>query len=127
MPRLPRRFLPTIARLMLALMLFAQFALAAQACLLPQPAMPFAAGSDPMAGCHQHNKISANACLANLTQSDQSADAPSLPAPIAAAPGTPLFLVPAIAAVSVTTMYQPAPPIRASGPPLSILFCSSQT
>ena len=122
-----RRFLPMIARLVLALMLFAQFSLAAQACLAPQPAMSFMAGSDSMAGCHERNKITANACLASLTQSDQSADVPLLLASIAGTPGTLLFLVPAFTVEPITTICQLAPLTHIGDAPLSILFCSSQT
>lgn len=72
-----RKSLSIFARLMLAVMLFAQFSLAAQACVLPDasPAMAFSA--DPMPGCHMGNMSATynpNACLVHCTNDNQTLD-----------------------------------------------------
>lgn len=77
-----RRHLNLLSRIMLAAMLFAQFAHAAQPCPMSEktPAMAFDEAAAPCMG-------SANACLADCTRFDQSAshaELPSLAAPVVA-------------------------------------------
>ncbi len=73
-----RTLLSTIARLMLAMVLFTQYAVATQACALmePHPAMAFASAATAECSMHHHamHASNRNACLAHCTAADQTLD-----------------------------------------------------
>ena len=71
-----RKLLMTIGRLLLVIMLFAQYSLVTQACTLPEPAPAMAFATDSMADCHMgtpttHNP---NACFVHCTAGYQTLD-----------------------------------------------------
>lgn len=118
-----RKSLTSFARLILAVMLFAQYSLAAQACILPEatPAMAFAA--DNMPDCHmrhmdEHNP---NACFAHCTSDYQALDTHH------AALDLPAVLLPTALVVLnqpkliSTQIYPPAVLARVIGPPPYLL------
>lgn len=121
----------------MALALFTQFALAAQACLLPQSGFAMPSGDAQMSvpcnpqgaadpSCDGPAKGQSGACLMSLTQGDQStASVSSVMAP------TVLDLPPLSTArdKTVDPVAAPQPELwtRFSSPPLPILFCRFQT
>ena len=124
-----------IARLAMGLALFAQLALAAGACLLPDrpvssaPVVVFLAEQDQRLACSGAGCVAeladADICLAEVTQGDRV----SVPLTITTTPGTAglLFFVlaPRKAAAPIAT---PRPDLVAGsvGSHLSILYCSFQ-
>lgn len=123
---LPRRRLLSAIRVLIALLLFGQATLLAQACTLPKAAasMLQAGPSHGAMPCCKH--MSANACLSQMTQADEAMS--SIPA---AAP--PLgFALP----VLTVAVAKPSNPSVASSlrigidfhePPPAVRFCSFQT
>lgn len=71
-----RKLLTTIGRLLLAVMLFAQYSLVTQACPLPEPAPAMAFAADPMPDCHMENHAAhnPNACFVHCTAGYQTLD-----------------------------------------------------
>ncbi len=136
---LTRATLRSIGRLLLAVMLFAQFALAAQACVGPRDMVQtLQSGTAPLAAaetapCPHHHEagddlaaagnesMPANLCVAHCTAGDQSSDSfqvSVLPAP--AIPVLSLILPLADAASSEARLADaPAPAVS---PPIPILF-----
>jgi hypothetical protein len=114
------RFRARTGRWLLALLLFAQFALAVQACTLPgaSPSTAYA----PSASCHDLERGSANACLAHCLQGDQTLDSSHGVAP--AAPASAGFPLPPAVFIPFSVSFQE--PIGGTDPPLSIRFCSLQ-
>jgi hypothetical protein len=118
------------AQLLIGLLLFTQWALAAHACesLTSSAVQAFAMqeGDDEMAGmddCHDAANFNANACLAHCTQADQI----GLDAPVhaIAPPSTVALLVEVpepIQARALRTFNQH--PALNTDPPLAIRFCS---
>ncbi len=121
-----------LARATLALLLFAQGMVAAQACVMPvaDPVQAFAPAMEGMAmqgeehmPCHEQPGENKNACLVHCTQADQ----------ISAEQATPVFLP---SSSTVLVLDVPAAPISNtprfnsdrlafnSGPPISIRFCT---
>jgi len=114
-----RKSLASFVRVLLATLLFAQAALAAQPCVLPDAA-PANAYEQDMPPCHQQES-SSNVCLAHCLEDYQLVDLhqplPALPAVSTAAitlPALPLAAAP-------TAGFQPLLLARVTGPPLSIL------
>lgn len=115
-----------LARLMLALVLFAQGIVAASACVAPDagPVQAYTAAQDEEAApCHQEEIANANACLSHCTQSDQiNADQHSAPvAPPTGVIGWASARPHATGIRQLAAAEQIAPD---TGPPLSIRFCS---
>lgn len=135
--RFHRRPRALISRLAMALALFTQFALAAQACLLPQAGFAMPSGdaqvsvpcnpqgaADPF--CDEPGTGQSGGCLMSLTQSDQSTAFVSPLRP-------PMVLdLPPLNATHNKTVHSVAAPqrelwTRFSSPPLPVLFCRFQT
>jgi hypothetical protein len=116
------RLLVKIGRLVLGLLLFAQFSYAAQACLLPE-ADPSVALSTVSALPHSgEGEASANLCLSHCLQAAQTLDA--LPAPLAGDIGfTPPLPVAAARQVASRTLCEPEILSRTTSPPISIRYC----
>lgn len=114
-----RKSLLSFVRVLLATLLFAQGALAAQPCVLPD-ATPAKAYDLDMPPCHQQES-SSNACLAHCLQGYQLVDLHQpLPALPAASMGA-LTLPAAPVAAAPSAGFQPVLLARVTGPPLSIL------
>lgn len=118
-----RKLLTTFARLLLAVMLFAQYSLATQACMLPEaaPAMAFAA--DDMPDCHmqdtdQHNP---NACFVHCTSDYQALDThhSAFDLPAVALPSSQAIAIQPDSALS--RFYRPVVLARVVGPPPYLL------
>lgn len=136
---LTRATLRSIGRLLLAVMLFAQFALAAQACVGPRDMVQtLQSGTAPVAAtetapCPHHQgaldeavavsdeTMPANLCVAHCTAGDQSSDTfqASIP-PAPAIPVLSLILPPADAASPEARLADA--PTPAVSPPIPILF-----
>ncbi len=71
-----RKSLISVARLVLAAMLFMQYSLATQACILtePHPAMAFAAQAAPDCAMHNMAAPNQNGCFVHCTSADQTLD-----------------------------------------------------
>lgn len=71
-----RKLLSIFARLLLAVMLFAQYSLATQACMLPEAAPAMAFMDEAMPDCHMHDmdEHNPNACFAHCTSDYQALD-----------------------------------------------------
>jgi hypothetical protein len=113
-----RRILARIARFLVAVLAFAQGALAFAGCEMPQRAPAAALAEQP---CHEP-AIEPNLCLAHCLAEDQSLDKPAMGVP--AMPQAPVLAIPA-------TFVSWALPLRLSrqsalpgGPPPRILFQS---
>ena len=114
-----------LAFLTVGLLLFAQFASAAQGCMLARaPAGPATAEQMAAEGC-DGAPMDAAACLARCLEADQSAASHDdnlqfvLPSAFTSATD---FVVPRVwVSQSATVLHLPA------GPPLRVLFCSYQT
>lgn len=124
--RMARDKIRWLARLMLALVLFAQGIVAASACVNPEagPAQAYAVAQDEGAApCHEEEVSNANACLSHCTQSDQiSADQHGAPvAPPTGVIGWASARPPATDIRQLAAAEQIAPD---TGPPLSIRYCS---
>lgn len=124
--KLPQNKIRWLARLMLALVLFAQGIVAASACLTPDagPVQAYAAAQDDEAApCHDEEFHNSNACLAHCTQADQA--------------GVDLHILQFAAPAGVIGWLSNQPQAEAvrqnvavgqiapdTGPPLPIRFCS---
>jgi hypothetical protein len=111
-------------RLCLVLVIFSQYAIAAQACNSLK-AMPTAA-FEQVAHHHCHdeeNSANPNACLMHCLQGDQ-APVSHETAPVAQLAAMPAG-TPAVVQISPWQPFSPQPPILAvaSGPPIPILYC----
>lgn len=116
--------------------MFTQFAVAAQACLLPQSLFAVPSGIvQASAPCSPQGATpsyvdpgsgESGVCLVSLSRGDQGA-APAVNGPAPAAGDSP----PPVIAWSVTpwavAAFQPDLPLREAGPPFSILFCRFQS
>ena len=115
-----RRLTASVARVLLATLLFTQAALAIAACdwAVRAPAQAFATESLP--SCHDVPAKNANLCLADCLSEDQSNSAPQLP--VAALAEVPVLLV-AVAPLLLPTalVLSDAPPPE---PPARIRFHS---
>lgn len=102
---------------MLALFLFTQFALVAQACELPvnSPAAAF------LENCHDSEVGNANICLAHCLQSSQALDAQQ---PIVVA--APVSFIVVADDFFERRLISHHLPVPVSDPPASIRFCSFQ-
>ncbi len=113
-----------VGRLLLALLLFTQFALVAQPCTLAEPAPQKAFAAETpcaMPGMAAHDTDSPNACLLHCTSGYQALDLHHLPPAAPMALASPLIL--SLAAVApVVRSYEPVLLARVVDPPLSILF-----
>jgi hypothetical protein len=125
---LPRRLHSLLARLSIGLLLFAQAAAIAQACVGPEalPSMAFAEG--PAAECHDaaptNPHANPNACLKNCTAGDQSTA--QVPAAFAAMPATAVLTVPAQLESALVIARAEACELHSPDPPPSLRFCSFQ-
>ena len=112
----------TVARLVLAVMLFAQYSLATQACMLPEaePAMAFAA--DDMSDCHMQDtdKHNPNACFVHCTSDYQTLGThhAAFDLPVVMLPTT---LTSAIPSGPAPARYYPVVLARIVGPPPYLL------
>ena len=115
MRRWSRNLVPLIAATAL---LFTQFVVAGQACVMPS-SMPWMAFSgDAMPDCSEMNR---NACLAQCLQPAQAVD--TVAAPSLAPPSIQSILVAWNEPASIAAL--PASPlvVRETGPPIHILIC----
>jgi hypothetical protein len=116
-----RRLIRSIARWTLAVMLFAQGALVANACLRLEasPQAAFTMSHAEMDGCEM-GVSNPNACLlAYLDQTDYSSAQPTVP------PATHYFLVPLIVAAPSISVEARAPLAPLGGaPPIPIRYCT---
>lgn len=113
-----------LAGLMAGLVLFAQLAMAAQACVLAQTAPGASQAAIAEAGCDGMPMDEA-ACLARCLMQDQAAASVDQHSQLIAAPAA----MPAAAFVLPRARYSSPPPSASRlpcGPPLQILFCSYQ-
>ncbi|WP_124951181.1 hypothetical protein [Sulfuriferula thiophila] len=118
-----RKLLSTFARLLLAVMLFAQYSLATQACMLPEAAPAMVFMDEAMPDCHMHDmdEHNPNACFAHCTSDYQALDTHH------AALDLPAVLLPTALAVSnqrgfiPAQTYLPAVLARVVGPPPYLL------
>lgn len=117
-----RKHLLSGLRVIIALLLFGQFALLAQACAAPVAGamMVEPSAHTSMPCCKQ---MSANACLAQLTQSDEAPTASQA----AMLPDATLVAVIMIAWVEHEIPALPIKMLNLHEPPSSIRFCSFQT
>ena len=121
-----RKLLTVIARLVLAALLFMQYSLATQACMLSEvhPAMAFA--TDVMPTCDMHNHPMAqhnpNACLVHCTSADQTLNSYHAVLNLAVIlPSIALFVVPRSALIS-TRIDPPLLLTHLGGPPTYLLL-----
>lgn len=124
-PFLPRRRLLSALRVLIALLLFGQFTLLAQACTAPSVAVTMIQPDSTHGAMPCCKHMSANACLSQLTQADEvsAATTAALPA---------ILPISVIYVVAQKAMHlSPAPPGYAAvdfpEPPPAIRFCSFQT
>jgi hypothetical protein len=113
------RLIRTIARWTLAVLLFAQGALVAEACLRLDASPRAAFSTSQMEGCDM-GTAKPNACLFQyLDQSDHSAAQPTI------SPGTAYLVVPlTVARVTVVADARAALPPPGSAPPIPIRYCT---
>lgn len=115
----PRKSLLSLARVLVATLLFAQAALAAQPCVLPDAA-PANAYEQDVPPCHQQ-ETSSNACLAHCLEGYRLIDVHQ-PLPALPAVSTAAITLPALIEEAVPTAgFQPLLLARVTGPPLAIL------
>jgi hypothetical protein len=114
-----RKYLVQLARLLLTVMLFAQYSLATQACMMPEPApaMAFMASAMPNCAMHDMGNPNPNACFVHCTSDYQTLDSHhaglDLPAMLPV-----LLLFPAVSAVPPHQLtYHPVFVARVTGPP----------
>lgn len=121
-----RRLLKRLAQLTIGLVVFAQVALAAQACML-QRADPARAFGDAMASGECGGVAMDRAmCLADCLKTDQASPSVKFHFDAILPPASPVAEWIALRkldrpAIHVTAAYRP------SGPPLQIFFCTFQT
>jgi hypothetical protein len=121
-----RKLLKRLAQLTLGLLLFAQVALAVQACMLPR-ADPAHAFSDAMAsGECEGVPMDRATCLADCLKADQASPSVNFHFDVILPPASPVAGLTALRQVDHLAIHAPAP-YCPSGPPLQILFCSFQT
>ena len=119
-----RKLLVKIVRLLLMAMLFVQYSMATQACLLnaAHPAMAFA--TDGMADCVMHVQAqhNPNACLIHCTADDQTLDSHQPILHLAAA--LPAFGLPAAPLPELIATRNKLPQLVAApgGPPIYLLL-----
>lgn len=118
-----KKILTTVARLLLAVLLFAQYSLATQACMLPESAPAMAFASDAMPGCEMHttDQHNPNACFVHCTSNYQALDSHHASADL----GTVLLPTPlVISSQPKIAIVQSSPSIllaRVVGPPPYLL------
>lgn len=116
-----------LARLTLALVLFAQGTLAAHACVAPADNMMHMLAGETMVEnmpCHEVDKHNVNACQMHCTLSEQLNMDQQIPAAILVKP---IVLRVATVAVEVEFFSVNRLPVALnSGPPIPIRFCSFQ-
>lgn len=114
-----------LARLMLALVLFAQGTLAAHACVTPSDNMMQMLAGEVVGSsmpCHEVEKPNLNACQMHCTLSEQLNMDQQTPLAIAVSP---IVLSVAIVATDIDFIsYNSQPVALNSGPPISIRFCT---
>ena len=123
--KLPQNMKRSIARLLMALALFAQWAMPSSAypAVPATPAQVSAMPEHAGMSCHESQPPSASNCLAHCSQSDQiSLDQLQLPA-IPASAASWHAAVPPVQGVSGGAFIRIMPQ-KASGPPIPIRFCS---
>ncbi|MHB1676722.1 MAG: hypothetical protein ACYCSS_04155 [Sulfuriferula sp.] len=121
---LNHKLLTIITRLMLATILFMQYSLATQACMLMEahPAMAFA--TQAMPGCVMNNMVkpNPNACFVHCTSSDQTLDTYHAALnPVAILPVVTLIIAP-LSEWVVARIYPPLQLAYTGGPPLYLLL-----
>jgi len=122
--QLIRRHLKLVMRLCVALAIFSQFAIMAQACAMMQT-MPEAAFTQAEhRHCHdEENRTNPNACLMHCLQGDQA------PVPHETAPAVQFPAIPSKISALVLTAAWPSLPSQPlmlaldTGPPIPILYC----
>lgn len=114
---IPRRLLILTSRIVLATLLFVQFAHAAEPCLMPEmrAAMAFDDGAAPCQG-------NPNACLSDCMDDSQSASHTEIPA--LAAAQIAVLTMPVFAVASAVTVGGESCYSFSSDPPIPIRFCS---
>lgn len=126
------------SRLLLLVLLFAQFALAAQACagsedrfqaLHVQQPVDVVLDAEPMPACHHHEEapavqteapMPANLCVAHCTFGDQSSD--TFQVGVADAPALPVLSLPPLVGTDIPAQRWLDAPAVAVFPPIPILF-----
>lgn len=121
-----RKLLKRLAQLTIGLLLFAQLALAVQACMLSR-ADPARAFGDAMASGECGGvPMDRAACLADCLKTDQAGPSAYIYFDAILPPGSPVAELIALQQFDRRAIHAPAA-YRPSGPPLQILFCSFQT
>lgn len=122
--RLPRRYRLIATNILLGLLLFGQFAVMVQACVVPKAAsmMTLPAAAEALPPCCKD--MTANVCLSQLSDADEVFSAmPNIAVPS-------VFLAPIILS-SEQSVRLPRPfpkaPTNFGEPPQAIRFCSFQT
>lgn len=123
---LSRSLLRRLAQGVVGLLLFAQFAVSAQACMLPQPSPAHAFGDAMAAEDCEGVPMPGAACLAQCLKDDQANSSADFHFHV---------VLPAVRAISADMALRSLDPSAASaavryssnGPPLQVLFCSFQT
>jgi hypothetical protein len=139
--RLSRSLTSRICRVLIGVMLFAQFAISAYACpgFTPRSVSASAAMTMPMAmrqdgatvsdkaagGCDQMDSSAPNLCLEHCRAGHQSSDTAPASVAIAAAPALLYALPTGSAALASASSALPAtdPPLASAAPPHAILHC----
>ena len=121
---LNHKLLTIITRLMLATILFMQYSLATQACMLMEahPAMAFVTQAMPDCAMNNMVKPNPNACFVHCTASDQTLDTHHAALnPMAILP--PVALIEATLPASFPARIYPSPLlVTTGGPPLYLLL-----
>ena len=120
-----RKSLVYFARLLLVMMFFAQYSLAARACVMTEPAPAMAFISKVMPDCHMNNNEMAaynpNACFTHCMANYQILDSHPTMSDFAVV----LSLTPLLTVIQPTLLaditYQPDLIIHATGPPTYLL------
>ena len=117
-----RRHLRGVVRLFLAVFLFGQFAVAAEACVSMQAAPTMAFAPATAHSCHDESPGNPNACLMHCLQSDQNLDS-NQHGPVAQIAATSALLPALFTDAWPPQVQRPVIVAINSSPPISILHC----
>jgi hypothetical protein len=111
-----------LARIVLAALLFAQAAVAAAACVMPERSPALAFGNEAAMPCHEAPPQNKNLCLADCLSDDQSANTSQVVVPAWCGSVPLIVVVSKHTSKPVATLRRTSP--RVAAPPPRILFQS---
>jgi hypothetical protein len=117
-----RRCVVQIARALLLSLFFSQVALAASGCMMPSSEL-FNGLSQTQHSCCDQPEMNANLCVVHCTADSQAHDHHSFTAPVVPLAAGPFTRVPSVERPPTVAIRQSIL-LRATVPPISILFCS---